>query len=751
MQRSSDMHEPLRSDLEAFYRLADSAKVLIWTSGPDKLCDWFNHTWLEFTGRTMEQELGNGWTDGVHPDDLSRCLTIYTAAFDSRQEFSMEYRLRRHDGVYRRVLDIGAPYFSANGKFRGYFGSCIDVTEAKRGEGALQAAQSKLARIRAVAAIGAKASAFRRPEYEAGTSPTGAEIRAALERMVASDMFRTSPQLAAFLRFVVEATLRGEGTQIKGHTIAVEALGRGENFDPQQDPIVRVEAGRLRRTMEQYYAGPGAIDLVVIDLPLGRYIPTFHYRVAEEAIPSLPEGRSLAAGALRAWRGSLGSIPRAWRVWCLPVAVLVLIGIAVMLAIGRWDRATELAITAPVPTDRQLMSAFRAGNGFPVVSVHPFEATGMPAVSRIALEGLHRKLTNALARFDEITVALAATTFAGAGVQAPDKYDLGMTAEDRGDGTVSLTFRLIDASDNTLVWLRAFDRTQFARNPGADEERVAGEVASTLARTFGIIHSREWGKVDKDPRYACVLKTLDYLRGLDAGEYAQARACLERVTGLDPNFAVGFAWLSLMYIREHQYEGLGHPDDPPALDRALKAAQRAVALKPQSARAHEALLGAYFARGEFGAAFAEGDTALSLNPFDPATRTVYGIRLIAVGQYDRGAALLKDTSANSVQRPTWLNSYLLLAAYLKGDLATAAQYANLDTSETHPLNLVARALLAGRNGDQGRAREIMDRLGSLYPSWRDSPRRELQKFIPSTEIVDRLTNDLAAAGRGVGN
>jgi predicted Zn-dependent protease len=82
-------------------------------------------------------------------------------------------------------------------------------------------------------------------------------------------------------------------------------------------------------------------------------------------------------------------------------------------------------------------------------------------------------------------------------------------------------------------------------------------------------------------------------------------------------------------------------------------------------RAHEALLGAYFARGEVAAAFAAGDTALSLNPFDPGIRTVYGIRLIAVGQYDRGTGLLKDTSDNSVQRPTWLNSYLFLAAYLK--------------------------------------------------------------------------------------
>ncbi len=749
------MHGPPRSDLEAFYPLADSAKVMIWTSGPDKLCDWFNRTWLEFTGRTMEQELGNGWTDGVHPDDLSRCLVIYTTAFDSRQEFSMEYRLRRHDGVYCWVLDIGAPYFSADGKFRGYFGSCIDVTEAKRGERALQAARSKLARIIPVAAIGAKASAFVHPEYEAGNGPTGAEVRAALERMVASDMFRTSPQLAAFLRFVVEATLRGEGAQIKGYTIAVEALGRGDTFDPQHDPIVRVEAGRLRRTIEQYYAGPGAADLVAIDLPLGRYIPAFRYRRAQGGISFLPEGRAFTADGLHA-RRALGSIPRAWRVWCLPVAALVLIGVAVMLAIGRWDRKTELATTAPVPTDQQLLRAFRAGNGFPVVSIHPFEPIGTPAVSRITLERLHRKLTEALARFDEITVALAATTFAGAGDHLPverhfSKYDLGTTAEYRDDGTATLTFRLIDASDNTLVWLRTFDGTQFAPNPTTDEERVIGEVASTLARTFGIIHSREHGKVDNDPRYACVLRVLDYLRGLDAGEYAQAHACLERVTRLDPNFAVGFAWLSLMYIREHQYEGFGHPGDPPALDRALKAAQRAVALKPQSGRAHEALLGAYFARGNFAAAFAEGETALSLNPFDPATRTVYGIRLIAVGEYDRGAVLLKDTSANSVQRPTWLNSYLLLAAYLKGDLAAASQYANLDISETHPLNLLARALLAARNGDRGRARETIDRLNSLYPRWRDSPRSELQKFFPSTEIVDRLTHDLAAAGLGVAN
>ncbi len=563
--------------------------------------------------------------------------------------------------------------------------------------------------------------------------PTSNEIRAALDRVIASDMLQHSPQLIAFLRFIVQATLRGEGDRIKGYTIGIEALGRGEDFDPQSDPIVRVEAGRLRRALEHYYAGPGAADVVVIDIPRGRYVPTFRRRLGQPVPLSSGVCRGLLAAIRRAWGMSLAAL------------AFVLIGTTVLVAIGRWDR--EAPSTAV--TDQQLMNAFRTGNGFPIVSVEPFEAVGTPAASKITFDGLRRKLTDALAHFDEITVAPANTTFAAAGAGGPsgNKYQLRTTAEYRNDSTASLTFRLVDTGDDKLVdtgddrvlWVQTFNLTQ------AEDERVVREVATTLARAFGVIHSRERGRLDHDPRYACVLTMLDYLRGLDAGVYAQARACLERVTRLDPNFAIGFAWLSVIYIREHQYEGFDHPGVSPTLDRALKAARRAVALKPQSARAHEALLGAYFAGGEFAAAFAEGDTALSLNPFDPATRTVYGIRLIAVGQYDRGAALLKDASTNTVQRPTWLDSYLFFAAYLKGDFTTASQYANLDTSETHPLNLLARAILAARNGDQGRAREAMDRLNSLYPKWRDSPRRELRKFFPSTEIMDLLARDLLVA------
>jgi PAS domain S-box-containing protein len=123
-----------------FKELADNAPVMIWRAGPDKLRDFFNEPWLEFTGRTLEQEIGDGWVKGVHPDDRERCLATFLGAFDRRREFSMDYRLRRYDGNYRWVLDNGRPFYRTGDDFAGYFGSCIDITERKGTEERLQGA-----------------------------------------------------------------------------------------------------------------------------------------------------------------------------------------------------------------------------------------------------------------------------------------------------------------------------------------------------------------------------------------------------------------------------------------------------------------------------------------------------------------------------------------------------------------------------------------------------------------------------------
>jgi PAS domain S-box-containing protein len=140
--------ESLQQSETHFRNMADTAPVMIWVSGPDKLCTYFNRGWLEFRGRTIEQELGNGWTEGVHPDDYNRVVETFCACFDQRKQFRMEYRFRRADGDFRWIDDIGTPRFSSDNEFLGYIGSCMDITERKQTEEALQRAVREVSELK---------------------------------------------------------------------------------------------------------------------------------------------------------------------------------------------------------------------------------------------------------------------------------------------------------------------------------------------------------------------------------------------------------------------------------------------------------------------------------------------------------------------------------------------------------------------------------------------------------------------------
>src|ERR1044072_4935347 len=179
---------------------------------------------------------------------------------------------------------------------------------------------------------------------QAGAPPPG-EVRAQVQRMTASDVFATSPQLAAFLLFVVEAVLRGHGERLKGYTIGVEVLRRDVTFDPQIDPIVRVEATRLRRAIERYYAGPGAADPIVIELPRGGYMPRISLR-AEATVPPP-------------------------------------------------STAAEEIVLAP-------------GNGMPTLRVAPFAVVGTAATQPVTAESLEAKIAEAFALFDGVNVVVPA-------------------------------------------------------------------------------------------------------------------------------------------------------------------------------------------------------------------------------------------------------------------------------------------------------------------------------------------------------
>jgi len=142
--------EELLIESEYRYRtLADSGQALIWTSGTDKLCNYFNQVWLTFTGRSLEMELGNGWTAGVHPNDIDRCIETYNTAFDKREHFEMEYRLRNAIGEYVWIMDKGTPNYNFKGEFIGYLGHCFDISEIKEAEERIHVKNQELININA--------------------------------------------------------------------------------------------------------------------------------------------------------------------------------------------------------------------------------------------------------------------------------------------------------------------------------------------------------------------------------------------------------------------------------------------------------------------------------------------------------------------------------------------------------------------------------------------------------------------------
>jgi PAS domain S-box-containing protein len=153
-RQRNETYKALRESEGRFRSLADTAPVMIWMSGADRLCTFFNRGWLDFTGRTLEQELGYGWSEGVHPEDKSHCFDVYTSAFDARQALAMEYRLRRSDGQYRWIVHHGMPRFAADGSLLGYVGSAIDITAQKEADMDIETHRAELARLTRIATMG---------------------------------------------------------------------------------------------------------------------------------------------------------------------------------------------------------------------------------------------------------------------------------------------------------------------------------------------------------------------------------------------------------------------------------------------------------------------------------------------------------------------------------------------------------------------------------------------------------------------
>ncbi len=586
-----------------------------------------------------------------------------------------------------------------------------------------------------------------KPAYPPGdVFPSSQRVRDALARLVTSEEFRASPQLVAFLTFVIEAALGGNSDRIKAYTIGVEALGRGANFDPQIDPIVRVEATRLRRTMERYYAGSGATDPVIIDLPRGSYVPNFRCRLdAEPVMPPTAAEHSAPVGLSHRLR------------LILPVVVLlIVVGFFAPRIRFDWSSGPATTSALPVASLPSIAPVLRPGNGMPTLLVQPFDLIGAPDRHAISAGSLHDMLSDAFAHFDLVNVIWEPMESgpnggAGTATRLPLDYRLAGTVQYDEDGAARIRFRLIDATDGAVVWSRVFDERPEEMDHRAAEESIVRDLTGTLVQPFGVIyaHGRRLALAGGagDPRYRCLLETIETFRSFDSSQNASARSCLEQLTTFDPTFALGWTYLAALYLREHQY-GFDAPrnTDLPPLERALRAAQRGVELSPAGARAHEMLFAVLFARRDLAAAFMAGDKALQLNKYDMRTVGTYGIRKIAVGDIDRGMEMLRQAGGDNAITPAFEQFFIFVGSYITGDLTQASFHASRLTSDTFQLALVARTLMATSKGDADTARNAIDHLTALNPAWHRDPRAQLAKFFYDDRIIDRLTKDLAAAG-----
>lgn len=530
------------------------------------------------------------------------------------------------------------------------------------------------------------------PRQDGHPSPN--DVRAQVQRMTASEIFSSSPQLSSFLLFVVEAVLRGHGERLKGYTIGVEVLRRDVTFDPQIDPIVRVEATRLRRAIGRYYAGPGATDPIQIDLPRGGYVPRMSWR----------DGKA-GGVAVEAERIALGP-----------------------------------------------------GNGLPTLRIAPFVVHGTADTRAVAAETLGSRIAEAFALFDTVNITLAAPPAARSGplavaaaTTAPppvsrSDYRLDGALEYRGDQTVDLRFKLVDEVDQTVIWSRAFER--LGGDGGATERHILLELCGAIVQPFGVIsandRAKRFGSQELDPRYDGLIEAADALRSFEPDAHLRARDRLEQLTELDPNFANGFMLLALFYGREH-WIGIGdRQNEAPPLDRALKAARRGIELKPQSARAYHVLFTVLFLRGEKDAAIAAAERALALNPYDVLTMGEFGGRLIYAGEIDRGMAIVNDSVGLRPVLPVWSHFALFLGHYVRGDLTQARYHASQLTNEAYVYGQFARALMAHRDGDATEAQRAVQAILALQPAWGTDPRREIGKLITAPAIADRLSTDFSA-------
>jgi adenylate cyclase len=526
----------------------------------------------------------------------------------------------------------------------------------------------------------------------ADNKPTPEEIQAQLNRILESAEFRASDKQRKFLRFVVDKTLEGRASQIKGYTVAVSVYGRNEKFDPQIDPIVRVEAGRLRRALEHYYLTAGKNDPVSIRILKGGYVPTFH-------TVRVPQSE------------------------------------------------------AKKDTSEQNDSAPSTG---PSIAVMPLINLTGDREQEYFTDGLTEELTAELARYQEFQVIASQSTmrFKGQTVDLREiGRDLDvrflLAGSVRMDlKTVKVAIRLIDTSTAEEIWGDSYKRDHTPADLIAVQEEIAHRVVGVIADQFGLIKrrlSRESRK--KAPAdlkaYDAVLRFYHYESKLTPGAFKNALGALEQAIEIDPEY--GMAWAMLGHLHADNY-AMGFSEIDAPLEKALICAQKGAALAPKNQFVRDALTLVYFHRGDKEIFLQQVAETIALNPNSPYIVGVAGWHMMLYGEWDRGLALLKKGMKLNPYYPTWFHLAPYMDYYRRDEYENAlAEALKFNFPELY-LDPVMRAAALGQLGRRDEAKNAASQLLMMVPDFASRGRAMIGRYVKVDSLADKVIEGLRKAG-----
>jgi TolB-like protein/Tfp pilus assembly protein PilF len=533
--------------------------------------------------------------------------------------------------------------------------------------------------------------------------------RAQLQRVLDSPDFNVSDRDRRFLAFVVGESLAGRADRIKAYTIAVEVFGRGAGFDPKTDPIVRVEAGHLRRALDRYYRGAGRSDPIVITIPKGGYAPLFNPNPNDEGVPhDAPQATDTRARRL--WRTA-------------PVMALVL-----------------LAFLAGAGTAAAVLSRVRGSPApnVPRLAVVPLQVTGTDRAASVLAEGLTSEIVAEVARFRDIVVVAPS----GNAVLAPRYVLEGHLTSDGPEIRIQLWLHRRESEE--VIWAENYALDLQAERRLAAQARIASQVATAIGQPYGAVFqadaaARAGSPFDTRDAYACTLSYFDFRANLDQASYQQVLACLEEAVARYPEYATAWGLLAQIHVDGHRFGFV--PDAP--VEQVLSEARRALVLDPSNVRALQAKMMGLYLSGDIEGAIRVGAAAAAINPNDTELLGEYGYRLALSGRWDQGCATIQDAVERNPGPLPYYETGLALCDYIAGRYDAAAARIRAAAFPQLPIYHLVAAALYAEAGQSGEARRESDWLTANAPdllqnlSAQVAPRlgrpEDFQKFLGSLE------------------